>query len=288
MRLSMDTSAVSLYYGDEEALRIIRRAGFDCCDFSFCTLDGSVKIGENEAYLSWARHLRSVMDEIGLVCNQAHAPLTLTRENYSADMSDMHYRELVRSMECASVFGAPHIVVHPLGQEGGDSRDFDLRFYQDLEKWCRRFKIKVAIENVYTVDPATGVKQRRLCSAEEQAALVRALGTECFTVLIDIGHAAILGSKPEDYLRRMDPALLGGLHVHDTDFREDLHVPPYHALHDWDAIMKTLGEMDYAGDLSLEIPYYISRFDRALVPVAVRFAEEIGRHLIDRFETLRR
>ena len=283
MRLSVDTFAVSHAMGDVQALKAIKNAGFDCCDFSFWTF-GEDKIGDNDSYAMWAKELRRLMDSIGLICNQAHAPFTITRQDYNPDMADKKYRELVRSMECAAILGAPYIVVHAVVKETDGGHEFDLHFYKDLEKWCEKFRIKVAVENIYIEDPKTGKKFSRLCSSKQQSALVRELGTDHFTALVDLGHAAILGIRPEDYLLGMDASLISGLHVHDTDFREDLHVPPYHADHNWDAIMKALAEIGYKGDLSMELCSYLHRFDRDILPDALTFAAKIGRHLIDKFD----
>jgi len=92
-----------------------------------------------------------------------------------------------------------------------------------------------------------------------------------------------MNGLPEDFIRRMNPTLLKALHVHDTDFVNDCHALPYLQRQNWDEIMRALAQVDYQGDLNLEVLLYTERFPDELVVPALRFAENIGRYLIKKF-----
>lgn len=93
--------------------------------------------------------------------------------------------------------------------------------------------------------------------------------------------------KPEDFVHGMDRQTLRLLHVQDTDFLDDRHQLPYLGSHDWDAFAAALGEMDYQGDLTFEIPNYFRRMPREVIPAALGLAHAVGRDLIRRVEASR-
>ena len=48
----------------------------------------------------------------------------------------------------------------------------------------------------------------------------------------------------------------------------------------WEKIIPALREIGYAGDLTIDAPSYTKDFPDALMPDAMRFALEAGRHLL--------
>lgn len=282
MKLGIETRWVRHFFGDEEAMRLIGEAGFDCVDYSF--FDAPAALDGN--YAAYARHMRGVMEQAGLVCNQTHAPF---RFRYGDGMTpeEPTFCEILRAMEAASILGAKYIVVHSvLPPAEVDLTDYNLCFFKSLEPYCAQFGIQVGFENIFDYDPQKRC-MGRFGTPERVKGFLAALQSPWFVACLDTGHAAIGGTKPEDFVRGLDAQTLRLLHVQDTDFIDDRHQLPYMGFHDWSAFTLALAEIGYTGDLTFEIPGYLRRMDKELVPAALAFAAATGWHLIAKIEQAR-
>ena len=285
MKLSVDCCIISERMGDKTAVKMIKDAGFDCFDYSFCCRSDALPIfGEN--YKEYALDLRKHIDETGILCNQAHAPFPL---GYGVEFSekDPKYLRLIRSIEAASILGAKNIVVHaqyvpPEADE--DPFDYNVRYYKSLIPYCEKFGISVAVENLARIDP------RRKCyiesfagTPENQNKFLDAVNSPLICACLDTGHASLISVDPEKFILKSDSSRLKALHVHDTDYIEDRHTVPFICDLNWKEIMKNLKKIGYEGDLTFEIPEYFGRFPDELLSDALFFAEKVGRYLISLF-----
>ncbi len=283
MKLAIETYVLRETFGDQEALRLIKAAGFDGIDYSYYyTSEDSPIVGER--YLEHAQKVRAWLDETGLTCYQAHAPFRFAHGD-AMDESDPHYLEIVRAIEAAAVLGAEHIVIHSIRPpKEQDTIDYNLKFYRSFEPYCRKFGIRVAVENLFTRDKKRGCFRGRFATPEALCEIVRLLDSPWFVACIDVGHAALTGMEPEDFIAGMERGVLKALHIQDTDYRDDRHVLPYMADLNWDAIMSALRGIDYDGELTFEVFHFLERVPAELIPETLRYAVAIGRHLIAKFE----
>lgn len=286
MKLSLESYVLREKFGDLEGLRLIRDAGFDCVDMSYYwTAEGSELLGEG--YCEYARGLRKHLDAIGLECNQAHAPFDL-RYGEEFDCANPRYRAIVRSIESASILGAKAIIVHSIWHPADGrivfDREYNLKFYQSLLPFCEKFGICVAVENLFAHDKKRKYHAGLLGTPAELLAFIRDLNSPYFVGCVDVGHAALTGNEPEDFLRGMDETLLKAVHVQDGDFLADRHVLPFLGDFRWAEIMKALKEKHYEGELTFEIFKYLSGFPKEMLPEALRLAERCGRYLISLFD----
>ena len=112
MLLSTQTDFFGRVYGDKEAIRMIKAAGFDAFDMSFFAMFGNKDYPMNgDNWRDYVRSLRAVADACGIVCNQAHAPFASSTGDESDDKR--RFDAIVRSIEAAAMLGAKTIVVHP-------------------------------------------------------------------------------------------------------------------------------------------------------------------------------
>ncbi|MBQ3490003.1 MAG: sugar phosphate isomerase/epimerase [Clostridia bacterium] len=286
MKLSIENYAIRKKCGDFEALRLIKNAGFDCVDMSYYwTEENSPLLNEN--YREYAVELRKYMDSIGLSCNQAHAPFDL-KATEAFDLSTPAYLATVRSMESAAILGAKSIIVHSLSAAVNDrvvfNKDYNLEFYRSLLPYCEKFGIKIAVENLFQRDPKRGYYVGKLGTPEELCAFVRELDSPFFVACVDIGHAALTGNEPEEFCANMDGSLLQALHVQDGDYRRDAHTLPFLGTFKWDAIMKALKKIGYQGELTFEVFLYLANIPKELLPHALAFTCQTGKHLLVLFE----
>lgn len=283
MRLSVETHWLREKFNDETALRMIRAAGFDAFDYSFYWMrpDQDV-LGED--YQLHARHLRQLADELGLQCNQAHAPLEFYYTNQMNE-TDPLYLRIVRSIEFASILGADNIIIHAVPgvslPADVDFYAYNRAYYLSFLPYCRRYHISVSVENLYVqYDPVLG-------DPMEMQAFVQSLESPYFNICMDLGHSGKTGFDVADSIRKMDPALLKALHVHDNDKKDDYHWLPYEGQLNWHEIAGALGEIGYQGDFTYEIFGFLKQQDPGNLQAALNFAEATGRFIIQKIQKKR-
>ena len=60
---------------DKQIIKILKDAGFSAYDYSMLSFGEEKKeILDRDDYIEYAKELRAYSDEIGILCNQSHAP----------------------------------------------------------------------------------------------------------------------------------------------------------------------------------------------------------------------
>ena len=289
MKLSMETYGLRRRYGDFEAARLIREAGFDCVDYS-CYYWKEQAHALEDGYREYARFLRAHLDGLGLTCNQSHAPFSM-QYGQAFDQSNPEYQGVVRSMEAASILGASQIIIHSIAmpeelrEDTEATHAYAMAYYRSLLPYAETFGIRIAAENLFArYKDRRFVYSGRLNTPETLSRVVKELDSPWVTACLDVGHAAMVGYEPEDFVRGMDAGALGAVHFQDGDYIEDRHTLPYLGQYHWAEIMKALAETGYAGDLTFEIYKYYQNLPDEAIPHALKMAEIVGRKLIDVFQ----
>ncbi len=286
MKLSIETHVPFNKLGIHEGLRVIKDAGFDSVDMSYYWLPPECGLLGDD-YIGFAKELKKYMDEICLSCTQAHAPFAF---KYGEEMSmeEQNFRDTVRAIESAAVLGAKAIVVHSIGTILNDNpyfdRDYNIEFYKSLMPYAKAAGIKIAVENLFARDLKRGHYVGRLGMPEELCGFIKELKSDCFVACVDVGHAALTGLEPQEFISRMEPSLLKALHIQDGDYKDDRHTLPYQGWFNWLEIMKSLKNIGYDGEFTFEIFQYLNRVPVSLLPEALTLAEKTGRELISVFE----
>ena len=281
MNLSVETYVPRKYYDDAAAMNMIREAGFDGVDLSFYWASAENNLLGDD-YRERAQAMKTLLRENKLQCRQTHAPFDF-RYGEAMDFSNLHYLEIVRSIEFSALLGAKQIIIHgikvPEGARSEESLVYNYQYYQSFGPFCREFDIQIGVENLITsVFPEPQYLNRMLSM----------LDSPYYIACIDLGHAIIAGTAPEDYLQRVLPGKIQGLHVHDNDGKTDEHMLPYIGVLNWEAIVKALADIRYTGDFTLEIYRFLDNFDAALLGDALAFSAKVGRYLMDKLEKSRR
>ncbi len=288
MRLSMETYGLRRRFGDFEAARLIREAGFDCLDYS-CYFWKEQAHALEDGFREYARSLRAHIDRLGLVCNQSHAPFVM-KYGMPFDLSCPAYRDVTRAMEVASILGAGQIVVHSVAMPRELTEDteathaYAMEYYRSLLPYAEELGVRIAVENLFVRRREKFVYSGRLNRPDTLSRAVRELDSPWVTACLDMGHAAMLGYEPEDFIRGMEAGLLGAVHFQDGDYIEDRHTVPFLGQYHWEEIMKALRETGYAGDLTFEIYKFYQNLPDEAIPHALKMAEAVGRRLIRLFQ----
>ncbi len=292
MKLSTQTLELSKRFGDENAIRRLATAGFDAIDLTLCRMsdDNSPFVQEN--YREYAVHLVQVAKECGVTFNQTHCPFEFkwdanpwdrsTWKNYETIIFPRH----IRALEVSSLLGATTVVVHPLHHMpyiGNEQyvHDINMDFYRSLLPYCKQWNIRVALENMWQRDPKRRfISYDAVSRSAELAAWVDELADPHFVACLDVGHSALIGEEPEDAIRTLGKERLKALHIHDVDYISDLHTLPFLGKLNWNAIMKSLGEIRYEGELTFEADNFLRYYTDETLDMACRFMAETGRRLI--------
>lgn len=283
MLVSTQTDYFAHRYSQEYAIRMLAEAGYEAYDISLFSMAA-------EDHVTYAKQLRAIADECGIVCNQAHAPFPSSKADQP--FNEARFGEIVRAMEIASILGAKQIIVHPVQhlyypENAATLKEMNYTFYKALQPYCEKFGIKVALENMFQRDPRRSVIITSTCNEpDEFCAYLDALPAEHFTACLDIGHCGLVGQDAANFIRKLGHDRLGALHVHDNDHHRDAHTLPFMGAINWDAITSALADIRYQGDMTLEADNFLSRIPEQLIPQALRMMCSVAKHLRD--EVLRK
>jgi sugar phosphate isomerase/epimerase len=106
---------------------------------------------------------------------------------------------------------------------------------------------------------------------------------EAFTVCLDIGHVALCGREPDDAIRTIG-SRLGCLHVHDVNYREDLHTLPGASKVNWDKVCRALAQVDYQGSFNMESDAFYLGFIPEQHKTVTKFMADIARSFAEKVE----
>lgn len=279
MKLSVELYTLAQRFGDFKAVEIVKKAGFDAIDYSYY-YDKECDDVLGDGYKEYAKKLREHLDEVGIFCNQAHAPFTF-KYGMEKNISEQKYLWMVHALESASILGATNIAVHAVNvPEGVNFEEYNVQYYKSFIPYCEKFGIHIAVENLFNRDTKRKRITGKLGSPAELNSIVEKINSPWVVACVDIGHAALTGYEPEDFIKGMNPNILKALHVQDNDYLDDRHILPYTGQLNWEAIMSSLKKADYDGDLTFEIIKYLDRFPDELFSEVLKFSALVGKYLI--------
>ncbi len=261
MKTSTEINSITKLVGMEKAVYLVAEAGFDAFDFSMFQMTNKEHPLAGDDYLAFARRIKQIGLDNGIVCNQSHAPFPVYRD---------HIRKLLpRAIECTAEAGGKICVIHP---DNYKSSEENAEMFFELLPMAKQYGVIIATENMWNWDEKTNTALPAACSSPDSFVRhIDAVNDPFFVACLDIGHAEMEGintTAPE-----MICALghrLGALHIHDNDLHFDSHAIPFSMKIDFDAVVKALKEIGYKGDLTLEADQHCLGFTPETVHVAVK------------------
>ena len=261
MKISTEIKSAAKIVGEERAIELIAKAGFDAWDFSMdkmCNYDGATKrltrndhpLAGND-YLAFGRKLKQIGLDNGIVCNQSHAPApTFCKEIRSY---------LKRAIECTMEAGGEICVIHP---DNYASAEENAEMYLELLPFAKECGVKIATENMYGWGPDGKKFIVMACgSTESFLAHLNAIKDDYFVACVDIGHAEMFRdvTSAVSMIEAIGPRLKA-LHIHDNDKCHDNHQIPFSMQIDYAPIVQALKRVGYDGYLTLEAYSYLGSF----------------------------
>ena len=109
----------------------------------------------------------------------------------------------------------------------------------------------------------------------------------CDTVGVcwDFGHANMAYGKQQFQAMRKMKSKLIATHVHDNIGKYDNHNLPYMGNINWAEGLKTMADLGYEGDLTLEVGY--GGFSDDLVKDFVKYAHRTAEYMVEQFESFK-
>lgn len=254
MKTSTAIGAVARHVGEEKAIELVARAGFDAFDLSMtsmfrydkaaCRLFDSDHPFRGKDYLAFARRLGRIGRDCGIVCNQSHAPFPVKRKEI---------REwLQHALECTAEVGGRICVVHPNNDLTAEE---NAEMYAELLPFAKRCGVKIATENMWNWDKEQDRAAFAACATTQSfIEHIRAVNDPYLVACVDIGHAEMMGEcvSAAEMIRGLGSAVQA-LHIHDNDKWKDSHQLPYTMQIDFEAVLRALKDIDYQGDFTLEV-----------------------------------
>jgi sugar phosphate isomerase/epimerase len=285
MKLATQTYIATRVLGFEEGIKAIKRAGFDSVDMSLFRMDQDDNEFVKDDWKKVAKEYKSIIDQVGIPCSQAHAPHIFEFGNDSI-LKEVAIPRIKRSIEIASIMGAHCIVIHPLHHldyktREKEIRELNIKYMKELVPVAKDLGVIIGFENMWQRDLTTGKIIANVGGfAKELAEDVDKINSDWVKVCLDVGHCSLVGEEAKDAIHLLGKERIIALHVHDNDYCEDLHTLPYLGKMNWAEIMKALSGIGYEGDLTYEADNFLRGFDVELLPDALKFMDTVGRHLI--------
>lgn len=257
MKISTEIDSISSLVGEEKAVETVAKVGFDGWDFSMfrmCKNKNGVLVptdhplAQND-YVKFARKLKRIGLDNGIVCNQSHAP-------FPSSTKSTDY--LKRAVECTAEAGGEICVIHPMNNATPQE---NAEMYFKILPFAKEHNVKIATENMWNWSVWKRHSTFAACATPQSFnEHLDAVNDSFFVACLDIGHAEMKGSKTsaEKMIKELGPRLKA-LHIHDNDKLHDSHQPPFTMKIDFLPIVKALKEIKYDGWLTLEASYYFEK-----------------------------
>lgn len=262
MKISTEICSSARHVGEEKAIELLSKAGFDCYDFSMfdmaridwsnMTIVESSHPLNSDGWRDFAKKIRHVADECGIECNQSHAP-------FPSRIVGNDY--LKRAIECTGIAGGKICIIHP---DNNLSAEQNAEMYYELLPFAKEHGVKIATENMWNWKKDAPTSCPAACSlSEDFVRHIDVINDPYFVACLDIGHAEMKGSgSGADNMIRALGHRLQALHIHDNDCLGDTHQIPFSMNIDFGKIAKALKDINYQGELTLEADRYLTAYNK--------------------------
>lgn len=259
MKISTEIHSCTLLTGEEKAVEYTARAGFDAWDFSMFLMTKNIGGGLLEfnpdsplagsEYLKFARRLKQIGLDNGIVCNQSHAPFPTGRKE--------NRKFILRAIECTAEAGGKICIIHP---DNNKSPEENAEMYFELMDFAKQHGVIMATENMWNWPSGSPHATPAACSDPDSFnAHLDAVNDTYLTACLDIGHAEMhgLNTSAVDMIHALGNRLTA-LHIHDNDRLHDSHQIPFSMDIDFTPIVRALKDIDYKGYFTLECDSFLA------------------------------
>lgn len=265
MKLSAST-LVYYHYSLADAIRQIAKAGYEGVD----VWGGRPQAYRRDLTQQEIHELVALLKETGLhvasfIPAQFRYPSILCSPNETIRLDSLAF--IRESMETAAALGAPLVSICPGHTQHGQSVEDGLARLGDslntIAEDAGKHGLRIAIE------PADRYETDLLQTCSSTLKLVEQLGHPNLGVVLDNGHAALVGESAVTAVTELGERLFH-VHLDDNNGLRDQHLIPGDGKFDFPPFLAALQEAGYDGFLTVELSW-----DYSVDPdPAVRFSHE--------------
>ncbi|MBR5233366.1 MAG: sugar phosphate isomerase/epimerase [Clostridia bacterium] len=285
MKISTEIHSAANHIGEEKAVELVAKAGFDAFDLSMFDMarydrdkkalkPNSNPFAGNE-YLAFARRLKQIGLDNGIVCNQSHAPFPTAIPEIRSFMK--------RAIECTAEAGGNICIIHP---QNNETPEKNAEMYFELLPFAKEHGVKIATENMWNWDNKLNQPVSAACSDPASFnAHLDAVNDDFFVACLDIGHAEMrtLGTNAVEMILALGNRL-HALHIHDNDLWNDSHQIPFSMNIDFVAVVDALKKIGYNGYFTLEADRYLENYTKDNIFEGIKNMADSARKLAAMFE----
>lgn len=285
MKISTEIHSAAKRIGEEKTVELVAKAGFDAFDLSMFEmarfdrdkrcLKPNMHPFANDNYIAFARKLRQIGLDNGIVCNQSHAPFP----TYVPEICSF----MKRAIECTAEAGGNICIIHPMNSE---SPERNAEMYFELLPFAKEHGVKIATENMWNWNNEKDEAAFAACATPESFnAHLDAVNDDFFVACLDIGHAEMkgLGTSAEEMILKLGNRLQA-LHIHDNDRWHDNHQIPFSMDIDFVKIVKALRKIGYNGYFTLEADRYLDDLAEDCIAQGIKNMADSAKRLAIMFE----
>ncbi len=285
MKTSTEIASIAKHIGEEAAVEMVAKAGFDAFDFSMFemgrynwTTKSMLKTNhplQSNDYLAFARKIKKIANDNGIICNQSHAPFPI----YCPEILNLQKR----AIECTAEAGGAICIIHP---DNNKSAEENAEIYMELLPFAKEHGVKIATENMFNWDIEKNCASPAACSdAKSFLEHIKAVNDPFFVACLDIGHAEMksLNTSATEMIHTLG-AHLQALHIHDNDLAHDSHQIPFSMDIDFNAVVNALKAVKYNGFLTLEAVGYCGNATKDNIFSKIQQMSAAAKKLSDMFD----
>ena len=275
--ISIDFGSFRKYGTPKEIVKMLKNAGFTAYDATMFTQGILDPMLFAEDWEKQAKEFRAYTDELGIVCNQSHAPFASARIN-NDEYNEWMFPRLVRAIEVSGILGAKVCVVHPCNDW---DKEKNAQLYKRLEPYARKAGVKIGLENMWNCDgwgtPDFKVRKAACSHHDDFKEHLDLLPSDVFVACLDMGHAEMRGLETSavEMIETLGDRL-EAIHLHDVDLTNDNHQMPFTQGIDFTKVIDALKRIGYKGDITLETSAVVRATPKDLMEPLAKYLAAIA------------
>lgn len=266
MNISISTGSLQVRFGDRDAFRIVKDAGFDAVDVSVIQyghgqLPDVFQMSTDERS-EYFHSLRRYVDELGVRVVHTHNLVASFVPDANINQERLHRAKI--GLEISSILGAEHSVVHCIssnawgfGRSNDEMLDENQKMYRALYDQARESRVRIALET-FGVTAFEGEKGLdHFAVPERMMEAYEALPDDIRSFCFDSGHTHAASFSHGQMSVPEAVAYFGQriklLHLHDNNGYSDQHLLPGMGSIHWPDVFDALDAVGYDGVINYEV-----------------------------------